>query len=260
MQRQFNAGEILFRQGDPSETVYLIRSGTVAVLKERPESPVVLGHVGTGEFLGEMGAVEGLPRSATAQAETPVVADVFEKTQFLELVSRDSALAFNLIRRLSMRLRDVDERIADMVPEVQAETAVPEPEAKASVEAEPSRPITIRGGTFALQMYVGTEPITVPVLPYTVGRIGDAAVDGEEAGPNLGILDPEPYRLSPAHFTLYADEGRLQVRDCNSELGTIVNGQSLGRDFPMDHVVLNAGENVVVAGGDGSPYKFLIDV
>lgn len=259
MQRQFNAGEILFRQGDPSETVYLIRSGTVAVLKERPETPVVLGHVGTGEFLGEMGAVEGLPRSATAQAETAVVADVFEKAQFLELVSRDSALAFNLIRRLSMRLRDVDDRIADMAPEAQAETAVAEP-VPAPVEAHPSRPITIRGGTFALQLYVGTEPITVPVLPYTVGRIGDAAVDGEEAGPNLGILDPEPYRLSPAHFTLYAEDGRLQVRDCNSELGTIVNGQSLGRDFPMDHVVLKAGENVVVAGGDGSPYKFLIDV
>ena len=255
MQRQFAAGEILFRQGDASETVYLIKSGTVAVMKERHDSPVMLGHVGAGEFLGEMGAVEELPRSATAKAETTVEADVFEKSQFLELVSRDSALAFNLIRRLSMRLRDVDNRIADMEPDPH-ESAAPAPE----VAADPSRPIIIRGGTFALQMYVGTDPITVPTLPYTIGRIGDGADEREGVGPNLGILDPEPYRLSRAHFTLYAEDGRVQVRDCNSELGTIVNGQNLGRDFSLDHVPLKSGENVVVAGGDGSPYKFLIDI
>ncbi|MCG8545144.1 MAG: Crp/Fnr family transcriptional regulator [Alphaproteobacteria bacterium] len=255
MQRQFAAGEILFRQGDASETVYLIKSGTVAVLKERHDSPVVLGHVGAGEFLGEMGAVEALPRSATAKAETAVEADIFEKSQFLELVSRDSELAFNLIRRLSMRLRDVDNRIADMESEP-ADGAG----ATAEAAADPSRPITIRGGTFALQMYVGTDPITVPALPYTVGRIGDGVAERDGTGPNLGILDPEPYRLSKAHFTLYAEDGRLQIRDCDSELGTIVNGQGLGRDFPLDHVPLKAGENVVVAGGDGSPYKFLIDI
>jgi CRP/FNR family transcriptional regulator, cyclic AMP receptor protein len=48
------------------------------------------------------------------------------------------------------------------------------------------------------------------------------------------------------------------VRDLNSTLGTIVNGQPLGRDFPIDSAPLRQGENSVVAGGDGSPFAFVV--
>lgn len=59
---------------------------------------------------------------------------------------------------------------------------------------------------------------------------------------------------------LFEEYGNVFIRDCNSEYGTIVNERNLGRDFAVDQVALKPGENVVVAGGDGSPYKFLIDV
>ena len=270
MKKQFAAGDALFLEGDPSDVVYLIESGIVAVTKERSDEPVLLGRVEAGEFLGEMGVVEEMPRSASARAETAVEATIFQSGEFMTRVSQDSDLALNLIRRLSMRLRSVDNRIANLEPEPEP-APMPLPKLQSepgmrvqlSESAESTRKapsVTIRGGSYALQLYIGTDPIAVEKMPYSVGRVAESKQDTVGPEPDLGILDPEPYRLSPTHFMLFADHNKVFVRDCNSELGTIVNDRSLGRDFPIDQMVLTPGENVVVAGGDGSPYKFLIDV
>ena len=262
MQKQFATGDTLFREGDPSDRVYHVTSGKVAIIKERPGGPLVLGRVREGEFLGEMGVVEGLPRSATAKAETPVEVDVFDGDDFLKLVCEDSTLALNLIRRLSMRLRNLDSHIVRLLP---ARRNTVDRRVKPRPEAQPARPVSgrpvaIRGGTYALKLYIGTDPIAVSKMPYSVGRVGKSPSVGGVLEPDLGILDPEPYRLSPLHFVLFEDSGKIFIRDCNSELGTIVNDRHLGRDFAIDQAALRAGENVVVAGGDGSPYKFLIDL
>jgi len=146
-----------------------------------------------------------------------------------------------------------------------AETLVVERRIQPRPEARPAapvrgKPIAIRGGSYALQLYIGTSPVPVPKMPYSVGRVGKTPPGEGLPAPDLGIVDPEPFRLSPMHFVLFEDTGKIFIRDCNSELGTIVNNRHLGRDFAVDQVALRQGENVVVAGGDGSPYKFLIDV
>ncbi|MEM9683457.1 MAG: cyclic nucleotide-binding domain-containing protein [Pseudomonadota bacterium] len=259
MQKSFATGDILFREGDDSDVVYRITSGRVAVIKERPGAPLVLGRVREGEFLGEMGVVEDQPRSATAQAETPVEAEVYEASDFMNLVCEDSTLALNLIRRLSIRLRNLDRHVARLLP---SRKMTVDRRRSERPEATPAaqRSVAIRGGTYALKLYIGTAPIDVPKMPYTVGRVPEKRQEDSSPEPDLGILDPSPYRLSPAHFVLFEDYGKIFIRDCNSEYGTVVNDRNLGRDFAVDQVALRAGENTVIAGGDGSPYKFLIDV
>lgn len=262
MDKQFAAGDILFREGDVSDLVYRVKSGRVAIIKERPNAPLVLGRVREGEFLGEMGVVEDQPRSATAKAETPLVVEVYEADAFMELVCKDSTLALNLIRRLSIRLRNLDAHIARLLP---ARKAMVDRRRNARPETGQGpigrgTTVAIRGGSNALKLYIGVEPISVPKMPYTIGRVEKTAADKSTREPDLGIVDPAPYRLSRSHFVLFEEYGRVFIRDCNSEYGTIVNDRSLGRDFAVDQVALKPGENVVVAGGDGSPYKFLIDV
>jgi hypothetical protein len=262
MEKQFAAGDVLFREGDPSDRVYRVISGRIAIIKQRAGGPLVLGRVREGEFLGEMGVVEEQPRSATARAETPVVADEYSADEFLMLVSEDSTLALNLIRRLSTRLRNLDSHVARLLParrNTVDRRINPRPESAPQTAAR-GRPIAIRGGSYALKLYIGTDPIAVPKMPYSIGRVGKAPARDGIPEPDLGILDPEPYRLSPLHFVLFEDTGKIFIRDCNSELGTVVNERHLGRDFAFDQMALRAGENTVVAGGDGSPYKFLIDV
>jgi CRP-like cAMP-binding protein len=79
-----------------------------------PNGEVLLGHVRGGEWLGEMGVIEGRSRSATARAATD---GVLTARQFLEQVSSDPALARDLILRLSIRLRRIEDKIAgDLLP------------------------------------------------------------------------------------------------------------------------------------------------
>jgi CRP/FNR family transcriptional regulator, cyclic AMP receptor protein len=62
---------------------------------------VLLGHVRHGEWLGEMGVIEGLNRSATARANEEGEAGVLSVQQFLERVSSDPGRARELILRLA---------------------------------------------------------------------------------------------------------------------------------------------------------------
>jgi putative ABC transport system ATP-binding protein len=65
------AGDVIFRQGDPSDLVYVIASGTVEIFRERAdgtEEPVV--ELRDDEYFGELGPLLGLPRSASARAKS----------------------------------------------------------------------------------------------------------------------------------------------------------------------------------------------
>jgi len=108
---QFKKGDLLLRQGDASDRVLRVRSGEIEVLREVGATSVLLGHVRDGEWLGEMGVIEGRSRSATARAVTDGEAEVLTARQFLERVSSDPALARDLILRLSMRLRRIEDKI-----------------------------------------------------------------------------------------------------------------------------------------------------
>src|SRR6516162_895252 len=73
----FAEGQILFREGDTADSVLRLFSGTVDVFRELDGDPVLLGKVGAGQFIGEMGVVENRPRSATARAASEVEVEIF---------------------------------------------------------------------------------------------------------------------------------------------------------------------------------------
>ena len=66
-QRQYKAGDIILKQGEESEFAYRVITGEVEVFSELEDQKVVLGIVKAGEFLGEMGIIEGRPRSASSE-------------------------------------------------------------------------------------------------------------------------------------------------------------------------------------------------
>jgi len=251
MQRQFAAGEILLREGDPSDSVALVEAGRVEVLRTVGADEILLGTAGPGEFIGEMGALEGRARSATVRAATAVTVELIGREAFLLRVSRDPALAHKLLLRMSARLRQVEDLVAGLHVVARADAAA---------GARPSGPwaLELQAVTYAAKFYVGLEPIAIERLPFTVGREA-AARDGAPRA-DLAIAEPAPYRLSPLHFRLFAEGGQLWLRDLGSALGTIVNQVPLGQDLPLDSVPLQRGANSVVAGGVGSPFAFDVTV
>lgn len=61
-------GELLFREGDASEAMYVIKSGKIAVLKSKGNSEITLAELGPGDMIGEMAFFDNKPRSASAKA------------------------------------------------------------------------------------------------------------------------------------------------------------------------------------------------
>ena len=63
------AGDVLFRQGDPGDLVYMVEEGRVEIVRERADGGEdVLTHVGPGNYFGELAPLFGIRRSATARA------------------------------------------------------------------------------------------------------------------------------------------------------------------------------------------------
>jgi CRP/FNR family cyclic AMP-dependent transcriptional regulator len=258
---QFKKGDLLFRQGDASDRVLRVRSGEIEVLREVGGASVLLGHVRDGEWLGEMGVIEGRSRSATARAAADGEVEVLTAGQFLERVSGDPALARDLILRLSIRLRRIEDKVVgDLLHFAHDRSLDGAAEAASDAVIADDATILVAAQSDALRTRIGAAPIHVAKLPFLVGRV---PVEGDAQPlrrPDLLIEDEEPFRLSRQHFVIARSGDRLLVSDLGSELGTMVNGWAIGHHFMRDAEPLRRGENRVVAGGLDSPFEFVVSI
>lgn len=255
----FGPGEVVFHEGEPSRAVLLIEEGEVEVAKAAGAGEVLLGTVGPSEFVGEMCVIEGRPRGATVRARGPVRGEMLERLLFLERVSRDPGLAFGALLRLSERLHAVNERLADAVAPSPDETHAAAPADAVPVVAGDR--LVLFAASEALAGRVPAEGVVIDRFPFVVGRrpaAGERQPGGEAV--QLELEDTAPYRLSRRHFAVVAGAEGLAVRDDHSTLGTVVNKEAVGEEFPRSEVSLRRGENRVVAGGAGSPFAFRLVV
>jgi len=67
-QREFEEGDVIFREKDPGTSMFIIQSGEVEVSATKNKQKVVYAHLGKGAIFGEMALIDGYPRSATVTA------------------------------------------------------------------------------------------------------------------------------------------------------------------------------------------------
>ncbi len=109
--KNYPAGHILFREGDPCDKLYIIWTGKLAVIKESYEdTPTLLGYRGPGDIIGEMGFFENKPRSATVRVEEDSRLVEMSREAFQELLSNKPGLGMEILREVSARLRAADEQ------------------------------------------------------------------------------------------------------------------------------------------------------
>lgn len=108
--RNFAAGEKIFKAGDPGDGIYIVKSGTVEVSAIVGEEERVLSILEAGDLLGEMAVLDNDPRSATAIAKDAVVLYFIGRLELLQLLERIPTLSACLVREISRRLRDFNQR------------------------------------------------------------------------------------------------------------------------------------------------------
>jgi len=113
--RHFATGEVIMQQGDASDALYVITSGRVRVEREQAaETPLVLAELGAGDVIGEMGLLDGGPRSATVTAIEDTETLEIHATVLAVVVMQYPQITTALLRTLSRRLRSADE-LADQL-------------------------------------------------------------------------------------------------------------------------------------------------
>jgi CRP/FNR family cyclic AMP-dependent transcriptional regulator len=108
--RRFRRGQALFVEGDRAERLFLIEQGWVLIsMLSVTGRETVLSLAGPGDLLGDVSAVDGSPRSASATALGDVLTAVTSARVLSEAMA-DPALAAGLLRMLAGRLREADRR------------------------------------------------------------------------------------------------------------------------------------------------------
>jgi CRP/FNR family transcriptional regulator, cyclic AMP receptor protein len=252
----FAEGQVLFREGDPADCVFRLLSGAVDILRELDGDPILLGTVGAGQFIGEMGVVENRPRSATARAASEVEVEILTPTEFLDQIASSPRAARELIQRLSQRLREADDRIVSDETRSSRALATRKDADSQTAGASVSNAYLVAKNPWLQRQF--RAPLGLGHLPFVVGR-GPVAREGlPPLQPDLKLDDTVPFRLSRNHFMIEQHDGSYYVHDLRSTLGTIVNGEPIGEHFRGDDAPLRTGENEVIAGGVGSPFVFSV--
>jgi CRP-like cAMP-binding protein len=108
---RYRRGAVVFREGDPPDRVLALRSGRVKVSLTTPGGrEIVLAVKGPGDLLGELGALDGRPRSATATATEAAEAVALAPSAFNDFLDRHPRLASRLLRELVAELRASDDQ------------------------------------------------------------------------------------------------------------------------------------------------------
>ncbi len=111
--RRFEAGEVVFREGDQSDTCYIVRSGHARATREHPDGrSITLARFGPGDIFGELAMFDDERRSATVDAIERTEAIAILGGDMRRLLREHPDIAVKLLQALGRRLRETNERLA----------------------------------------------------------------------------------------------------------------------------------------------------
>lgn len=109
----YKPGDVIFREGDYTATMYIVEDGEVAVYKHKAGQDCLMVVLGEGECLGEMALFDYMPRSASAVAKTECRLIEITSQNLYEIYKKDmeqfALIQMNLGREIARRLRKADE-------------------------------------------------------------------------------------------------------------------------------------------------------
>lgn len=111
--RTFERGEVIFREGDPGDTCYVIRTGTVSIRRDHPDGrTLALAELRPGSIFGELSMFGAETRSATAEVLEPTTLVAILRRDMQRVVRSSPDIAFKMLASLADRVRHANERLA----------------------------------------------------------------------------------------------------------------------------------------------------
>ena len=127
-------GEVIVRQGDVGDCMYVVQAGEVEVVRETGEEEVRLAVLGAGDFFGEMSIFEREVRSATVRARGEARVLTVDTRTLLKRIKEDPFLAVSILQAMSKRIREMNAEL------VRARAAARAVERSGSLKLEHEKP------------------------------------------------------------------------------------------------------------------------
>jgi CRP-like cAMP-binding protein len=231
----FPAGKVLFREGDAGEDMYIIQSGRVAIKKRTgANKDVTLAVLEKGDFFGEMAVLERMPRSATAEMAEGGDLIVISGDTFGDMIKSNPEIAFRMLRKYSIRLREMVKQIETLGKQMADSPATAAAAAPTNTSVLPTPAAPAAPPSEALAYFVSKASGNVfPVFKNEVllGRFD--SVTG--TAPDVDLTNEDQARnISRRHARLVIKNGGFFIAE---EIGTM-NGTFVAGD-KLDNNVLH---------------------
>jgi hypothetical protein len=109
--RFLSSGELLIKQGEVGNSVFLVKRGELKALLHKDEKELLLGRISAGEFVGEMAYINGEARSANVVAESDCELIEFPADKLDHMLFQKPSWSKALMRTLSKRLKRTNESL-----------------------------------------------------------------------------------------------------------------------------------------------------
>ncbi len=221
----FKKGELIFSEGDLGSEMFIIQNGKIRIFKNIDGFDQTLTVLEKGDFFGEMSILEGMPRSASVEAEEDCDLIKINSANFVAMIKSNIEIAIRIMRKLSLRLREANVQIEKLMHASTemlnlAEGGVKPKPKKDAQEVKAYLVSTMSGKTFPItrtESYVGR-----------VDRVTGAV-------PEIDLSDEDPKRfISRRHAKIVkTDDGFVLVEEIGTVNGTFMNNQRLATGTPV---------------------------
>ena len=110
--QSYTNGEYIFREGESAAFAYVIKSGTVEIIKHSTEGEQVLAELAAPTIFGEMALIDGNPRSAGARAKLNTMVTEVTAEAFVNYLSQNPEAAVRIMKNISENLRASNQLVA----------------------------------------------------------------------------------------------------------------------------------------------------
>lgn len=190
------AGDLLFREGDPPTTAFILEDGQVEIRATQRGRPVVLAVLGPGAIIGEMAVIDDAPRTATAAALSDCRLRVLDRTQIAERIAASDPIIRALLQGTLQRYRSALSALQGGTGAAPAPALPDEAAGVGKMRLESQLRDALERG--------GLDVRYQPLLDVASGRVA-----GFEA--LVRWTHPERGPISPAEFVALAEETSLIV-------------------------------------------------
>ncbi len=125
--KELKKGDLLFREGDVSDAMYVIKKGRIAITKTKGSGEIELAELGAGEMLGEMAFFDNKPRSAGARAKQDSVIIALPFTALYAQFKTFPEWLKAMVKNVNGKLRDANAKIKNLERETAQETTAFQP-------------------------------------------------------------------------------------------------------------------------------------